>query len=113
MGLRERGYKVCTEMETSRVNFRLPEELVERADVAAEVTHRNRTDLVVAALREYLDDVESDDRFRERIVELYLDDDVDFEVLSAVIGRRDAEAVRASRDVLDRGAELADEMADL
>ena len=100
-------------MGTSRVNFRLPEELLERADVAAEVTHRNRTDLVVAALRESLDEVEDDERFRERVVELYLDGDVGFELLSAVIGRQDAEAVRASREILDRGEELAEEMADL
>lgn len=100
-------------MGTSRVNFRLPEELLERADVAAEVTHKNRTDLVVEALRAYLADVEDDERFRERVVELYLDEEIGFEVVSAVVGRQDAEAVRASKDVLDRGEDLADEMADL
>jgi predicted DNA-binding protein len=55
---------------TSRVNFRLPEELLERADVAAEVTHKNPTDLVVEALREHLRDVEDDERFREQVVDL-------------------------------------------
>ena len=113
MGLRDREYNVCTPMGTTRVNFRLPEELVERADVAADVTHRNRTDLVVAALREYLAEVEDDERFREQVVELYLDDEIGFEVLAEIIGRRDAESVQASRDVLDRGEELADELADL
>lgn len=113
MGLRDREYNVCTRMGTTRVNFRLPEELVERADVAADLTHRNRTELVVAALRDYLADVEDDERFREGVVELYLDDEIGFDALAEVIGRRDAEAVRASRDVLERGEELADELADL
>jgi hypothetical protein len=34
-------------------------------------------------------------------------------VLNTVVDRQDAEAVRASKAVLDRGEELADEMADL
>jgi len=36
-------------MGTRRVNFRLPEALVEQADVAAAVTHKDRTEIVVEA----------------------------------------------------------------
>lgn len=100
-------------MSTKRVNFRLPEELLVQADVAAKVTHRNRTEIVVEALREYLEERESDESFREAVVELYLDDQITFEKLADVIGRQDAEAVRASKQVLDRGEELADDLADL
>ncbi len=100
-------------MGTSRVNFRLPDELLERADVAAEVTHRNRTEIVKEALRNYLDDVEDDEAFREAVIDLYLDDEIGFETLRAFLGRQDAEAVRASRSVLDEGEELADDLADL
>lgn len=99
-------------MGTSHVNFRLPEELLEKADVAAEVTHKNRTEIVVEALRAYLDDVE-DEQFSEQVVELYLDDEIGFDVLQEFVGRQDAESVRASRALLDDGEELADEMADL
>lgn len=100
-------------MGTRRVNFRLPEELVEKADLAAEVTHRDRTDVVTAALREYLQDIEDDDAFREAVVELYLDGEIGFDALAAVVGRQDAEAVRASKSLLDRGEEIAEELADL
>lgn len=31
---------------TRKVNFRLPDELVEKADVAAEVSHKNRTEII-------------------------------------------------------------------
>jgi len=100
-------------MSTKRVNFRLPEELVTQADVTAEVTHKNRTEVVIEALRQYLADKESDERFREGVVDLFLADEIEFDTLVDVIGRQDAEAVRASKDVLDRGEALADELAEL
>ena len=100
-------------MGTKRVNFRLPEELIAQADVAAEVTHKNRTEILIEALRQYLEEKESDESFREAVVELYLDDQIGFEKLADVIGRQDAESVRASKQVLDQGEELADKLADL
>jgi predicted DNA-binding protein len=98
---------------TTKVNFRLPEELIEKADVAAEVTHKNRTDIVVEALQEYLEEVEDDEKFKEAVVELYLDDEISFEVLKEFIGRQDAESVEASKSVLEKGEELAEDLAEL
>ena len=100
-------------MSTKRVNVRLPEELVEEADMAAEVTHKDRTEVLVEALRQYLSELESDDEFREAVVELYLDGVIEFDRLVEVVGRRDAEAVRASKELLDDGEALAAELADL
>lgn len=100
-------------MSTKRVNFRLPEELIAQADVAAEVTHKNRTEILIEALRQYLEEKESDERFREAVVELYLDDQIEFDKLADVIGRQDAESVRASKHVLDQGEELANKLAEL
>lgn len=100
-------------MGTTRVNVRLPDDLLEKADVAAEITHRSRADIVTEALQEYLDEVEDDEEFRVAVVDLYLDDRIGFEVLNAFLGRQDAEAVRASKTLLDQGDELADELADL
>lgn len=100
-------------MGTTRVNFRLPDELVEKADVAAEVTHKNRTEIIVEALQEYLEEVEDDEKFKEAVVELYLDEQIGFDVLKEFIGRQDAESVQASKTLLDQGDDLADELADL
>jgi metal-responsive CopG/Arc/MetJ family transcriptional regulator len=100
-------------MSTKRVNFRLPEELVTQADIAAEVTHKNRTEVLIEALQQYLEEKESEESFREAVIELYLDDQIDFEDLVDVIGRQDAEAVRSSKNVLDRGEALAEDLADL
>lgn len=99
-------------MSTKRVNFRLPEELISQADIAAEVTHKNRTEVLIEALRQYLEEIESEESFREAVVELYLEDQIEFEKLVDVIGRQDAEAVRSSKAVLDRGEKLAEDLAD-
>jgi hypothetical protein len=99
-------YNVCTDMSSKRVNFRIPEELVTQADIAAEVTHKNRTEVLIEALRQYLEEKESEESFREAVVELYLDDQIAFEALADVIGRQDAEAVRSSKNILDRGRSL-------
>ena len=102
-----------TDMGNTRVNFRLPEDLVDKADVAAEVNKKNRTEIVREALQDYIEEVENDEKFKEAVVELYLDDQIGFELLKEFIGRRDAESVKASKTILDRGDKLADELADL
>lgn len=100
-------------MGTTRVNFRIPDELLDKADIAAEITHKNRTEIVKEALREYLEAVEDDEKFKEAVVELYLDDQIEFETLQEFVGRQDAEAVRASKTILEQGDDLADDLADL
>ncbi len=100
-------------MGNTRVNFRLPENLIQKTDVAAEITHKNRTEILKEALQKYLEDVEDDEKFKEAVVELYLDDRISFDVLKEFIGRQDAEAVKASKTLLDQGDELAQELADL
>ena len=100
-------------MGTTRVNFRLPEDLIQKADVAAEVSRKNRTEIVKEALQEYFTEIEDDETFQEAVVELYLDGQIGFDVLTEFIGRQDAEAVKASKTLLDQGDDLADELADL
>lgn len=100
-------------MSTSKVNFRLPEELIEKADVAAQITHKNRTEIIIEALREYLEEIEDTDAFKQDTVELYLDGQIGFETLREFIGRQDAESIRASKTLLDQGEELANSLAEL
>lgn len=100
-------------MATTRVNFRLPEDLVERADLAATVESKNRTEVVTEALVAYLEALETQERYRESLVERFLDDEVGFVALREAIGLRDAEAVRASKALLDRSEEVSGTMAGL
>jgi len=100
-------------MGNTRVNFRLPDELIEKADVAAEISKKNRTDIIKEALKEYLEEVEGDEKFKKAVIELYLDDQIGFDVLKEFIGRQDAESVRTSKTILEQGEDLADELAQL
>ncbi len=61
----------------------------------------------------YIQDAEDQEGFKGDVIERYLDDEIDFETLRAVIGRQDAASVRASKALLDDGEELADELASL
>jgi predicted transcriptional regulator len=92
---------------------RLPEELATRVDVAATVADERRTAIVVEALQQYLGDLASRDDFRESVVELYLAEEIEFEQLTAVIGRHDAEAVRSAKRRIDDGAAAVSDLADL
>jgi len=98
---------------TKKVNFRLPNELLEKADVAATVSHKNRTEIIKEALQEYLQEVENQEEFKQAVIELYLDSEIGFAILKEFIGRQDAESVRASKTLLDQGDDLADELAEL
>lgn len=98
---------------STRVNFRLPEKLLEKADVTAEATHRNRTELMKEALREYLGKFESDEEFKEKVVELYLDEELGFKEMKAVIGKQDAESVKATAEILNNSEEKAEKLAEL
>ena len=98
---------------SEKVNFRLPEELINKADVAARVSHKNRTEIVKDALREYLQEVEDREAFEKAVIELYLEGEIDFDTLKQFVGRQDAESVRASKTLLDKGEDLSDELARL
>lgn len=96
-----------------KVNFRLPEDLIEKADIAAKISHKNRTEIIKEALQNYLQQVEDTETFKEDVVELYLEEEIGFGTLKRFIGRQDAESVRASKTLLEQGDDLADELAEL
>lgn len=100
-------------MGSTRVNFRLPEELVQKADIAAEVDKTNRTEVIKRALLAYFEEVETDKGFKEAVVDLYLDNEIGFDVLKLVLGRQDAESVRASKALLADDGDLADDLVEL
>ena len=98
---------------TKDIGIRLPNELIEKADVATEVSHKNRTEIVRDALQQYLWEVEDDETFQEAAVELYLGDEIEFETLRQFIGQQDGEAVQTSKTTLNQGDNLADDLAEL
>lgn len=97
--------------ETKQVHVNLPEFMVDQSDLVAALNVKDRTDIIIEALDEYLEKARDNEEFKERAVELYLDGEIDFDLLKAFIGRVEAESVRASKDIYDRGDELAEDIA--
>jgi len=81
-----------------RVPFRAPERLIDRTDALAAVLGEDRTDLLVTALRESLQDVAHDDELTQEVAAAYYDDEISADRLEALLGADEAANVR----VLDR-----------
>ncbi len=95
-----------------KVKFKLPDDLLERADLAADINDGTRKELFKDALVAYLDDLEEQDAYRKAVIEKYLDDAITFDVLKGLLGRQDAEAIKASKTLLEGGDTVASDLAD-
>ena len=79
----------------------------------AEAMRRNRTEFMKEALREHLGKFESEEEFKEKVVELYLDEELEFEGMKSVIGKQAAESVKASAEVLNSSEEKSGRLAEI
>lgn len=93
-----------------RVQFRAPEDLIERADALAAVLDTSRTDVLTDALREYLRDAAHDDRIKQEIADAYYEGDLSEDELVALVGHQEAANFRVLKRQLDE--EFIDEVAD-
>jgi metal-responsive CopG/Arc/MetJ family transcriptional regulator len=96
--------------EKKRVQFRAPNRLIDRADALAEVLGEDRTDVLVTALREYLQDAAHDDALTQEIAAAYYDDEITFDQLKALVGAEEAVNLRVLKQQLDE--DFIDEVAD-
>lgn len=94
-----------------RVQFRAPERLVDRTDALAAVLGEDRTDVLVTALREYLQEATHDDALTQEIAAAYYDDEISFEQLRSLLGAEEAANLRVLKRQLDEG--FVDEVAEL
>ena len=94
-------YDVRMTAETTRVNFNFPEQLVAQADALGDVEGRDRTEIVVAALREYLREATADEQVVGSIADAYYDDRIDFEQLRELVGPETAGNIRILKRQLD------------
>jgi len=69
-----------------RVHFLGPDHLIEQADAIAEVFDKDRTDIIIEALREYVTETTSDETFQQMIAQAYYDDRIDHETVVKVVG---------------------------
>jgi len=95
--------------DKKRVQFRAPNRLINRADALADVL--DRTDVLVTALREYLQDATHDDALTQEIAAAYYDDEITHEQLKALVGAEEGANLCVLKQQLDEG--IVDEVADL
>lgn len=89
--------------DKKRVQFRAPDRLIERADVLANVLGEDRTDILVSALREYLQEATHDDAITQEIAAAYYDDVISYEQLKRLVGAEEAANLRVLKQQLDEG----------
>jgi metal-responsive CopG/Arc/MetJ family transcriptional regulator len=87
--------------EKKRVQFRAPHRLIDRTDALAEVLGEDRTDILVTALREYLQEATHDDALTQEIAAAYYDDEISFEQIKALLGAEEAANMRVLKQQLD------------
>lgn len=97
--------------DKKRVQFRAPDRLIERADALAAVLGEDRTDVLVTALREYLQEATHDDAITQDIASTYYDDEISYDQLRALVGAEEAANLRVLKQQL--GDEFLDEVAEL
>ena len=89
-----------------RVHFQSPEYLVERLDAIAELFDKDRTDLLVEAIREYIEETADSETFQEFVATKFYDDQLEFETVKQLVGAETAQRLRLLK------ADLEDEPLD-
>lgn len=97
--------------DKKRVQFRAPDRLIDRADALAAVLGEDRTDVLVTALREYLQDAAHDDALTQEIAAAYYDGEINYEQLKALLGAEEAANLRVLKQQLE--SDFLDEVAEL
>ena len=77
-----------------RVHFQSPEYLVDRLDAIASLFDKDRTDLLVDAIREYIEETAESETFQELVATKYYDDQLEFEMVKQLVGAETAQRLR-------------------
>ncbi len=103
----ELAHRMSASDDPRRVHFQSPEYLVERLDAIADLFDKDRTDVLVEAMREYIEDTADSETFQELVAAKYYDDQLDFETVKQLVGAETAQRLRLLK------SDLADEPLDI
>ncbi|WP_435196879.1 hypothetical protein [Natronomonas sp. EA1] len=84
-----------------RVHFQSPEYLVERLDAIADLFDTDRTDLLVEAIRAYIEETAHSESFQELVAAKYYDGQLAFETVKQLVGAETAQRLRLLKADLD------------
>jgi len=103
----ELAHRMSESDDPRRVHFQSPEYLVDRLDAIADLFDKDRTDLLVEAIRQYIEDTADSETFQELVATKYYDDQLEFETVKQLVGAETAQRLRLLK------ADLEDEPLDL
>lgn len=95
-----------------RVHFQSPEYLVDRLDAIADLFDTDRTDLLVEAIREYIEETADSDSFQTLVARKYYDEQLDFETAEQLVGTETAQRLRLLKRDLNNEPLALDEPTD-
>ena len=109
MGLcAELAHRMSASDDPRRVHFQSPEYLVDRLDAIADLFDKDRTDLLVEAIREYIEDTADSKTFQELVATKYYDDQLEFETVKQLVGAETAQRLHLLKaDLEDVPLDLA------
>ena len=84
-----------------RVHFQSPEYLVDRLDAIADLFDTDRTELLVEAIREYIEETANSDSVQELVATKYYNGQLDFETAEQLVGSETAQRLRLLKRDLD------------
>jgi predicted DNA-binding protein len=90
-------------MSKTKVSLRIPNDLLERTTVVAEITRKSRGEIVSDALRDHLAELETQAAFKEDVFDLYLNGQISLETLDRVLDSEDPESAHITKTLFDRG----------
>jgi hypothetical protein len=99
--------------EKTRIEFDAPKSLVDRVDTVAEVLDIPRTQLLIDAVENKLDELANEETFRRRLSNAYYDGRTDYDTVETILGREEAmrlKLLRASIDQISAIPELKDDL---
>jgi len=103
----EYAHRMSTSDDPRRVHFQSPEYLVDRLDAIADLFDKDRTDLLVEAIREYIEETADSETFQELVATKYYDGQLEFETVKQLVGAETAQRLRLLK------ADLEDETLDI
>ena len=95
------AHKMGSSDEPRRVHFQSPEYLVDRLDAIADLFDTDRTDLLVEAIREYIEETADSETFQELVATKYYDNQLKFETVKQLVGAETAQRLRLLKADLD------------
>ena len=90
----ELAHRMSASDDPRRVHFQSPEYLVERLDAIADLFDKDRTDLLVEAIREYIEETADSETFQELVATKYYDGQLEFEAVKQLVGAETAQRLR-------------------